>query len=158
VIGSGFGTAIVNYWLGQRKAKREFMRSKLEELHQAVRSYGDNHRAAFTKYSAALSGTLSFQIAIDRYEKVRGERSDAAMRSKIELLISFYLRALEPGMKKLITARSEIIKIFQHAEDTRAKSQVTSAYATPFSDALKAFEVQEGQLCKDIAKHAQKFV
>ena len=32
LIGSGFVTAVVNYWLAERKAKRDLRRTKLEEL------------------------------------------------------------------------------------------------------------------------------
>jgi hypothetical protein len=158
IVGSGFGTAIVNYWLGQRRAKREFMRSKLEELHQTVRSYGDIHRAAFVKYSAALRGEISFQIAIDDYEKVGGQRGDTAIRSRIELLISFYFNALTPGMKKFNDARRKMMQIFREAEDARTKGQDTSAYAPPFWEAIEVLASEEGSLCTNIARLAKQFV
>ena len=134
------------------------MRWNLEELHQAVRSYGDIHRAVFVRYSAALRGEISFQIATENYEKVGGQRNDATIRSKIELLISFYFHALTPGMKKFNDARRKMMQILREAEDAPTKGQDTSAYATPFWEAIDVLASEESSLCTDIARHAKQFV
>ena len=132
VIGSGIGTAFVNYWLNQRNARRELMRSKLEELHQTVGSYGDIHRAAFSRYGAALQGDITFQTALDKYDKAAGERRDAIMRSKIDLLIPFYFPNLEPELEEFNAAKTRLLDVFRESEDARAKGEDISAYQAPF--------------------------
>lgn len=151
IIGSGLGSALMNYLLAERKAKRELKRTKLEELFLSTRDYGDIHRAALVRFHGVMEGKLPFQEAEANYDKVGAERSETKMRWRIQMLIDFYFSELRPELDNLITARRSAFNIFLDFRKAHSTGQPIAVFAAPFWDALQHLADQETALCSKAA-------
>jgi hypothetical protein len=93
LVGSGFGTAIVNHYLSEKKAKRDLRRTKLEELFLAL--------AAWTKlinsHSVAIHSVMVEKLSYDKANDLIIDSLKSAEKTadKIEMLISLHFKELK---------------------------------------------------------------
>jgi hypothetical protein len=147
LVGSGFGTAIVNYWLTERKAKRELRLGKLEQLFSATRKYGGIHRAALVRFHAVMLGKLPFQDAEDNYDRVGKERSDDEAYAQIQMLIDFYYPELRPQLENLRASRKSAFRIFNEFREAQLKGNPIAPFADPFYQSLEDLLDKENDIC-----------
>jgi len=131
LVGSGFGTALVNYWLSERKAKREQRLAKLEQLFSATRRYGGIHRAALVRFHAVMLGKHAFQDAEDNYDRVGKERSDEEAYAQIQMLIDFYYPELRPQLEKFLSSRKSVFETFNAFREEYKRGGSVTQFAAP---------------------------
>jgi len=66
LVTSGLGTAVVSYWLTERKAKRDLRRAKLEELFLAVTNWTKLMFIRWLTLLSVMTGKLDYNQALDQ--------------------------------------------------------------------------------------------
>lgn len=105
LIGSGVGTAVVNYWLAERKAERDLRRTKLEELFLAFVSWTQTATSIWISQYAVLTRPNS-EVSIPKTEDPR--ESGARKLELAEMLITLHFPELKGSFEAILECRQEI--------------------------------------------------
>jgi hypothetical protein len=111
ILASGVVSAWVTHFLNARKEKHEFMRSKLESLHEAVIQYDQLTSLCMAFWSEAMEGRLTYDDALKEVNAETEGKPD--YYAIVETLSAFYFSTLEEGFQKCAVIASEEIGIVQ---------------------------------------------
>src|SRR5260221_13458674 len=104
--GSGLGTAVVNYWLTERKAKRDLRRTKLEELFLAVNAWGNLMGSHSVTIHSVMIGKLEYDQANDLI--IDSLKSAEKTAGRMEMLINLYFKELKHDFEVLHESRRRL--------------------------------------------------
>jgi len=154
LIGSGVGTAIVNYWLAERRARRELRRAKLEELFLAVTEWVKAMVGRWINIHAVMIGMIDYNQALDQMIKVgdAGRETGRQGFDKVEMLISLYFPELKASHQALVESREQLNEICTKHKQAYKRGENDPRFATTLSTELRKFDDAENALKDHIAR------
>jgi len=162
LVGSGFGTAIVNYWLTERKARRELRRAKLEELFLAVTNWTKLMWIRWLTLHSVMIGKLDYNQALDQMiegGKEGGREAGKEGFDKVEMIISLYFPELKKSYLALDESRERANKIcevhkraYKRGENDPKFGKDLLAELPKFTDSEKTLKDHIARLMADVTK------
>ena len=145
LIGSGIGTAVVNYWLAERRARRELRRTKLEELFLAFTSWSQRVIPVWITQYAKKTGKLPHDAAND-HESEDPREAGGQKFDVVEILISLHFPELRASFQAILQCRQKIgDMLFVHESVTAFPGEMKK-----FNAAEKLLKDQIAQLAADV--------
>jgi hypothetical protein len=111
LVTSGLGTAVVNYWLTERKAKRDLRRTKLEELFLAFARWEKIVSADSIVFHRVMVGKLDYNQALDIVNE--DKESTEPTFDTIEMLSSLYFPELNSAFQRVLKSLDHLNEIKQ---------------------------------------------
>jgi surfactin synthase thioesterase subunit len=153
LIGSGFGTAIVNYWLTERKARRELRRTKLEELFLMVTDWVKAININSLTIHSAMIGDLDYNQANDLIiDHLKDSKNSKNSFANVEMLIALYFPELKADYQALHESRAQINKTTQMHKRAYKEGNNDPSFAAVLLDELKKLDGREKALKGHIAR------
>jgi hypothetical protein len=152
LIGSGFGTAVVNYWLAERKAKRDLRRTKLEELFLAFAGWEKIVSGDSIVFYRLMCGKIDYTQALDIVNNDREGKEPTF--DTVEMLISLYFHELNSAFQRVLKSLDHLNEIRQMHKRAYERGENDPQFAKEFSGELRKFGDAEKALKGDIAQLA----
>jgi hypothetical protein len=153
LIGSGFGTAFVNYWLTERRARRELRRTKLEELFLVVTDWVKAININSLAIHSVMIGDMDYNQANDLIiDHLKDSKSSKDSFANVEMLIALYFPELKGDYQALHESRKQINKTTQMHKRAYKEGNNDPSFAAILSDELKKFDGREKALKDHIVR------
>jgi hypothetical protein len=142
VLASSFVSGAIFYWLTGRKERRQFLRSKLEELFTAYQGYCKIIASSlYLPFIEVMAGRPDYNQALDLLNSIPNDtpRYHDACEMIIRLYFDEFLAALDALMMRrgdLISVKSEFRRSLETGQDTRT-------FIKPFDAAMVEFQKRE---------------
>jgi hypothetical protein len=108
LLGGGVVAAVLTYWLNGRRARREFLVTKLEETYDAVRLFaGDSRR----KYIGPVGQYLLEKISFPSLGEQLTTGKEIEYRRKAEMLIRLYFPEVQLAFDQLNSTWTSVFKL-----------------------------------------------
>jgi hypothetical protein len=155
LIGSGVGTAVVNYWLAERRARRELRRTKLEELFLVVTDWVKEININSLTIHSVMIGRLDYNQANDLIiDHLKDSKSSKNSHANVEMLITLYFPELKADYQTLHESREQINKTTQMHKKAYKEGNNDPRFAAILLDELKKFDSREKAVKDHIARLA----
>jgi hypothetical protein len=149
LVTSGLGTAVVNYWLTERKAKRDLRRTKLEELFLAFSRWEKYLGSQSITFHAVMVEKIDYNQALDLINNDREGQEPTF--DTVEMLISLYFPELKEPFQGVLKSRDRLNGIREIHKRAYERGENDSRFAKEFSSELQKFGDAEKALKDHIA-------